>query len=817
MSRPIALLRVAHAGAGRLPGLATILALAAGVALITAVLTLNAAALAELERATAALSGRADLLVEGPRAGFDEALYAKLASLPEVAAANPVVEQLIQAPGGEPLRLLGLDPFRLLELSPARYAELVPFLPGLLAPDAVLVKADAARAAQVSGRIVLGGGELRVLGRIGSELAGEADAVMDIASAQRVLGVEGRLSRIELRLAADEGTARAAIARLLPAGVFLSRPTERAERSESLSRAYRANLAMLALAAVLTGAYLVHATKSLAVQRRRAGLGLLRALGATRGEIAASVVAGSALEGVAGGLLGVALGLALARFAFARLVGAPGGAALADPALDPAIALAGLAIGVVAAVLGALAPARTAARLSPVAALKPLALAGPPAHSRARLALGLALAALAIPVAARPPVAGLPLCGYLAVALFLLAALLVLPAVAEGIYRMIPPPRRMLAGLALRELRATSGRAGLALGSLVVSFSLAVAMAIMVDSFRDSFRVWLDHVLPADLNLRLPAGVDRGAFSPAEQAALAALPGVRLSEFRRTVSVLVDPTRPPVTLIARPLNAAAPVLPLLARTQVPQGALAFYASEAMVDLYGWRLGESAVLPLNGRPLRGVVAGIWRDYARSFGAVAMPLDRYRALTGDADANEAAFWVLPGREAELTRELRKRVPPARADLYASPELKLRSLAIFDRTFAVTYALEAVALGIGLLGVGLSFGALALARRAEFAVLRHLGLTRAELARLLLLEGLVLAAIGVAYGLALGTALSLLLVEVIDRQSFHWSLDLAVPGARLLVAALLLGLAAGGTALLAARAATTGSTLRAVREDW
>jgi putative ABC transport system permease protein len=165
-----------------------------------------------------------------------------------------------------------------------------------------------------------------------------------------------------------------------------------------------------------------------------------------------------------------------------------------------------------------------------------------------------------------------------------------------------------------------------------------------------------------------------------------------------------------------------------------------------------------------------------------------------------------------------EVRQRVPRGDSlQVYTGMALKQLSMQYFDRAFAVTYVLEAVAVLIGLVGVSFAFGAQALARRAEFGMLRHVGMLRRQVVGMLAGEGVLLGALGVAYGLALGWVLSLVLVYVINRQSFKWSIDLEVPWLQLGGVAVVLVAAAGLTAVFSGRAATGVSAVRAVQEDW
>ena len=231
------------------------------------------------------------------------------------------------------------------------------------------------------------------------------------------------------------------------------------------------------------------------------------------------------------------------------------------------------------------------------------------------------------------------------------------------------------------------------------------------------------------------------------------------------------------------------------------------------------LASGWTLPLGGRQLPIYVAGIWRDYTHPAGAIVISRADYISATGDNGATEASLWQRPGARAETTAAaVRRLLPEGEAlDLISTDELRERSLQLFDRAFAVTYALEAIAVLIGLVGISVAASSTALARRAQFGMLRHLGMLRGQVLRMLAGEGVVLGALAVLYGLVLGGVLSLVLVYVINRQSFHWSIDLAVPWGQLALLSLVLIGASALTALWSGRAAMGPDVIRAVREDW
>ena len=213
-----------------------------------------------------------------------------------------------------------------------------------------------------------------------------------------------------------------------------------------------------------------------------------------------------------------------------------------------------------------------------------------------------------------------------------------------------------------------------------------------------------------------------------------------------------------------------------------------------------------------------VAGVWRDYSRQTGAIMINLADYRRLTGDPLVNDVAIHLVPGAPIEqVTAALTALAEPGMLEIARPGEIRAISLQIFDRTFAITYLLEAVAVAIGLAGVAASFAALAAARRREFGMLRHLGLTRRQIGWMLAQEGALAASVGVVAGLLAGGAIGIVLIEVVNRQSFHWSMDLHVPWASLALFGLSLVALAALAAVLAGRQAMRQDAVLAVREDW
>jgi putative ABC transport system permease protein len=849
---------------------AAVVAVMLGVALAFSVQLINASALSEFSQAVRAVNGQPDLELRAAQGGFDENLYPRVAGHPQLALASPVLEISTYALDSKgqrlPLRIIGVDVLAVAPIAPALMP--VPSSQAdrfsLFAPGMVFLNPAARQLFGGDSLRLQSGLELRSVTVAGSVGAGGGPlAVMDIAAAQDLFGKGGQLSRIDVRLKPGADP-QAFIASLqLAPGITAAVPGDAAERVSNLSRAYRVNLTVLALVALFTGAFLVFSVLSLSVAKRAQQFALLGVLGLTGRERLQLVLAESVLLGLAGSALGIALGTALAALALRLLGGDLGGGYFTGVA--PGLQWSGWAaltygaLGVAAAGVGGWWPARAAQKLPPAQTLKGLGMVAGAGRTHW---LSMALVAGGALLALAPPVLGIPLAAYVSVGLLLVGGITALPWLIALLYDQLSPwvAHRLLPLLAVERARRVRESAAVAVSGVVASLSLAVALTVMVASFRESVTRWLDVVLPADLYVRTALGTsasDTAYFSPEFVAALAALPGVARVGALRTTPLLLDAALPAVTLIARPLDEPATTLPLVGQAlAVPPGHIGIYVSEPMVDLYGVRPGQafpllsqafsqsfgapdqagraqaapdliakpsSAHTPPPPQPPQFYVAGVWRDYARQFGAIAMASSDFEHLTGDRRANELALWLQAGagdsQVQQAVRTLAERQSGAGAllELASVSQLRATSLKIFDRSFAVTYWLQAVAIAIGLFGVAASFSAQVLARRKEFGLLAHLGLTRRQILTVVAGEGAAWTLIGALAGLALGLAVAAVLVYVVNPQSFHWTMDLMVPWQRLALLCAAVVLAGTVTAWLAGRAAAGKDAVLAVKEDW
>jgi len=834
----------------------SVLAVAIGVALALAIHLVNASALEEFRQAIATVNGEAHAQVRARGEAFDEAAWARLVDppVPGLAAASPVLEAELAiapragAPEGAPrtLRMVALDPFAAGAVTPAlmpQAARAGGADSPLFEPDALFVSQAALESLGLAAgdplevRVGLSTVALRVAGTVPGAAPGQRIAVMDLGTAQWRLGAIGRLSRIDLRLAegADAAGVRRAVESRLPPEARWTTPDAAEQRMSNVSRAYRVNLNVLALVALFTGAFLVFATMALAVVRQQGELALLGVLGAGRGARLGAVLFQGVALGAIGAALGAAAGIALAAGLLAAVGGDLGGGyftgsrpRLALPPLEIAgFAALGLAVGV----LGAALPAWASSRAAPARALKH----GSAEDTLGGLGNGRFAAALALAGAlllAAPPIGGLPIAAYGAIAAWLVAGVACVPLLARALGRGLARVadrtlwRLPAAWLATTRVAQSPGTVAAGLAGVVASFALSSAMAIMVGSFRVSVADWLDAVLPADVYARAPSAAG-APLDDALQRAIAGTPGVARAEFLRVVELSLDDARPPVALLVRDLDPAHPQhrLPLTGEALAPPaGAIAVWISEPMLDRYRLAPGGRIELPIGtapaaGAPPRFFVAGVWRDYARQHGALAISAADWRALGGAPGASDVALWLAPGARADDAIAAVAARAPALAALEwrSATEIRALSLRIFDRSFAVTYALEAIAILVGLFGVASACAGEALVRAREFGMLRHVGVARRRIVAQLAIESALTVSVAVAWGGVIGAAIGLVLIERVNPQSFHWTMDVHWPLGLLAGSAATLVIAAVASALVAARGALGDGPLAAVRQDW
>jgi putative ABC transport system permease protein len=819
-----------------------------GIGLAVAIHTVNRSALSEFGRALDTVNGQASAQLVSSSGDFPDTLFDEVVARQKqlgIRAVSPVLERATL-----PVRVLGLDIFQAGRVTSA----LLPSVSeeqrmSMFGEDAIFLSATALKELELAVGdellLTLGGKKIafKVAGLVPGA-AGQSLAVMDLGVAQWRLEGLGQLSRLDIQL--NEGRSLKDLAAALEnsnLGLKLVTAEDRDRRMSNLSRAYRVNLSVLALVALFTGAFLVFTTISFSVLRQQSQLALLSVLGAGRLWVFGLVLTQALIVAALGGLLGIGLGLGLASVLL-RVMGGDMGAgyfSTSVPSLDidtPVLVgfwVLSLAVGVIAGYF----PARAATAGSPVHQLR----AGATERMlkpvlNARIAVGLGV--VSVVLAFIPPIDGLPIAAYLSIAFLLFAGLALMPSLVNQFFSWMA--RFFLGGgtqatspsftLAVWRLaQAPASAAGLIAG-VVAALALTVAMVVMVASFRDSVTQWLDKVLPADLYGSLSRSELNQALieDPRLIPAIAAVPGVSRLEFTLQQKILFRPDQPEVMLIARtiPADRAAQVLPLTGDLAAqPKSVKALlpevFVSEAMRDLYNFQPGEIHALPikgLDGADLSVWVVGVFRDYGRQHGTVMMDIATYQALTQDRRRTDIALWLAPEASASVVLDrLRVQFPLFQAiEFRSSTDLRTLSLTIFDRSFAMTYALEVAAMLVALFTVAAGFAGQALLRQKEFALVQQLGQSSMQLTQWITYESGLLLALAACWGTVLGLLMSQVLIHRVNPQSFHWTMQTSIPTVAIVVMILFTVLLGMVAAVWAAKRNLNADRLAlSLREDW
>ena len=827
----------------------TVAGIAVGIAVVIAIRLANTSSVLGFETALNAMSGRTSLEITGAAGGVAEERLAELGWLREYGLASPVVEgDVLLAPpgaadaGAELVRLLGVDilrdrPFRdypLVDAATPGEITTRRFLALLTDPQAVILTRELAdrRRLEVGSAVDLVSGDRRaglivkgLLGREGpAEVLDGNFVLMDIAAAQLALDRLGRVDRVDVRLAdgLDVAAARQAIAERLPPGLAVQRPERRGAQVEKMLAAFHFNLTALSYIALLVGMFLVYNTVSVGVITRRAEIGMLRTVGAPRRVVLALFLgeaAGLALVGCAAGApLGWLLAHAAVRMTASTVSTFWVAAAAHVPPLTAGDVAAAFAAGVPLALVAAVVPAREAARITPVGALRDEGELLLRRRLPKRYPLGAAaLLAAGAWCATRPAVDGLPVFGLLAVLAVVFAAALCVPPALYGLQRLRGPRRwlRVEGELACTNLGGAIRRLSISVAALMVSLAMMVAIAVMVGSFRETVAYWVGQSLQADLFVAAGRGSPAGArqtVSADVEAALVAHDGVLAVDAFRSVDlpyrdalIVVGAGRFDVLLEHGNLLFKAPADGRRALAAA-RGRPAVVVSESFALRFGAAVGDAVTL----RTARGEqsfrVNGVYYDYSTDRGLVVMDEATFAAHYGERRPSGLAAYLAPGADpGRVRRDVLAALGPERpVFINTNAALRQNVLRVFDSTFAITRALEAIAICVSLFGVAATLLALALERRRPLAMLRLLGAERRRLRRMVVIEALLLGVVSLGIGVAAGVLISLILIYVINVQSFGWTIQFHLPLAFLLRAALLVLAGAALAGLYPARLA-------------
>jgi putative ABC transport system permease protein len=791
----------------------TALAVALGVAVVLAIELAGRAAAGSFHASLETLVGNEDLEITA-LGGVPDDVYVRLAALPYPLHLTARMEDFaVVKPEGEVVPLIGLDLIaQALEPGAAqRTAEFRSSSRSRALPDlnaSVWVGPELGRTTGDTLRLQINDAEAAY--RVADVLPDYPDAmqfrrtvVMDIGLAQRVLRRMGRIDRILVRLPAGSDSLKyeALLGAQLP-GVHVARSGARTDENRKMLAAFRWNLRLLSYIAMIVGSFLIYNTISVSVVRRRREIGVLRAVGATRAQVLLAFLAEAAVFGLTGAFVGIPLARAMAAAAV-RMLGATVeslyvSSAPSPVALTSGIVALGLAIGLGVALLSALAPALEAARVAPVEAMERGAREY---QARVRKGRNAAIAAVlslaALGASLLPPFGSTPVFGYVAALLLIAAATLAMPAIVAAAMAGsgVLLRRAGLGGveplLAGRSLAASLRRSGVLTAALATAVAMMASVGIMVSSFRRTVVDWMNQQLPADLYLAaaVPPAADRHPTLDPEVAAIVArVPGVAAVGSFRAYSISYGGL--PATLGVSDLSVVARTgrLNFLSgnRAQILAqlaGHDAVVISEPFANKHHLRAGDSISLPLSGPSVAFRVLGVFYDYGSEAGLILVDRATLSRYLPEEPPTNLGILLSPGVNPEQARqEIVRALAGHRVSVFLNREIRAQAIRIFDRTFAITYALEAVAIIVAVVGIAGALLAVVIDRRRELGLLRFLGASQPQVRRLIVCEAGLLGLLANLAGLALGVLLSLILIFVINKQSFGWTVQFHWPVALL-----------------------------------
>ena len=828
----------------------TVVGLTLGVAVVVAIRLANASSIRGFETALDVVAGKTSLEIVGAGVGVPETQLRDLGWLRDYGRVSPVIDRIarVRAPDGTeyPVRVLGVDvlrdrPFREYRLlrfaRDGRDPRPQELLALLLDPTSVvltqrfagrhaieldtpvqLIIGDRVHGAVVRG-LLLDEGPARV---VDGQLA-----LMDIATAQLLFDRLGWLDRVEIQLFDAEtiDDAEGAIATRLPDGLRVQRPAQRGRQVERMLAAFHFNLTALSYIALVVGLFLVYNTVAVSVITRRREIGTLRALGATRRLVRRLFLGEAALLAMVGAGLGLPAGWLLAQAAV-RLTSTTVNvlyitSAATVPALSAGDLLLACAVAIPLALAGAAIPSAEAAGVTPIAAVRDVDRfvrdRGVPRRSAA---LAMLLFGAGWWLSTREAVGGLPVFGLGAALLVVFGAAALVPALLELLRRVRLPWRWFgLEGLlAHANLSASVSRLAVSVAALVVSLAMLAAMAIMVGSFRDTVGYWVGQTLQGDLFV---ATADRAPLGPAvtisaaTERRLAAHPAVAALDRFSHVDLSYGPDRDLIILGAGDFEVRLEHGGLLLKTPTDGraamrravGADAVMVSESFAIKHDVAVADRIELdtPQGARPFQ--VVAVYYDYSSDRGLVVMDRTTFARHYGAQRPTGLTLYLAPDADPEAVREelLAGAGPDHRLFIRTNAALRAEVLRIFDATFAITYALEAIAIFVAIIGVAATLVTLTLERRRELAMLRQLGAGRGQIRRMVVIEAAMLGMLSQGVGLPVGVVLSLILIYVVNVQSFGWTIQFHLPLGFLAQSTLLIAVTTALAGLYPARIAT------------
>jgi putative ABC transport system permease protein len=670
-------------------------------------------------------------------------------------------------------------------------------------------------------------------------------ALMDIAAAQLAFNRLGLLDRVDVKLkrglAVDKSEAE--IASRLPSSLLITRPETSYSEVEKMIAAFHFNLNALGSIALIVGLFLIYNTVSISVITRREEVGTLRAVGANRLMVLALFLGEALLLAILGTIAGLGIGRLMASFAVRATattvetfyISSVATKTIAQQALGAGEVLIAFAIALPLALVAAALPALEASRVRPVEAMRGAErLEKTFKPSLKFLLISLALFAIGYLLTRLDAINGLPVFGYAAALALMFGGAFLAPNVlwvvsgsAGRFISIIFRAVRVEARLASANLRSAIPRVSISVAALAVSLAMMVAISIMIGSFRETVAYWVDQTMVADIYARPMARTATNFAGEISEEAIALVKqdsqvaavdpfaneqvsynGDSITVGAGDFSTLLKHGR---LLYKSPTNARERIESAIGRDAVT-------VNESFAVRYKKHAGDTIELSTatGSRPFE--IVAIFYDYANSRGVAVMDRAVFRRHFPNAGTGSLSIYLQPGADAAEVNERLAREVGSRYQIFfiTNGGVRREVMKIFDSTFAITYALEVIAIAVAGLGVISTLITLILERRGEIAVLGFLGATRSQIKRMVVIEALLIGGVSQAIGIITGLMLSLVLIYVINVQSFGWTIQFHIPFGFLIQSTLLILAVTAVAGLYPASRAAKVEAVRFAREE-
>jgi putative ABC transport system permease protein len=758
------------------------------------------------------VSGKANLQVVSFGRGFPEEVYLKVKKVPGVKAATPVVQFIpkIDEPIGEPLYLLGIDIFSDQQFRDYQFHEAnEEDLNFLRNPKAIAITEKLAHrhGLKKGDNLTLIAGSKKIDLTITNLLKMEGPAkslegnfgLMDIGSAQEALEKVGLIDRIDLIIekSVPFDQVQKELKGVIPPGIEVRRSDTRSGQIEKMVSAFHLNLTALSLISLMVGMFLIYNATSVSVIQRRREIGILRSIGISRSQVLCLFICEAGLIGCFGSLIGIGIGVGLAKvmlYFVSRTITALYILVKTEHLMIPPLLLfIGFGMGLFMSILSSLGPAKEASRIAPREALS---LGTLETKVKFRLKyfnwVGLGLLILSFLFALQKPIYQKPLFGFLAALLILIGVSFMIPTIVFLLNHLLSPLLHLFFGiegkLAGRYLHDSMVRTVITIAALMTALSMLISISIMILSFRKTVDLWVEQSINGDVFI-FPGSYSITGYSallPLEVSRdLPSLPGVKAVDSFKVLEVEYQGQPALIASVDGQVFLNMKVIrftrgnpqTILQQFAAGQGVL---ITESFSLRHQAKAGDRVKFNTPQGEKDFLISGVFYDYSSDWGMVLLEKKLFQSLWNDETLHSAGIYLKEGFSLEAFKETirEKYSKPYRLFVVSHRELRNEVLKIFDQTFAITYALEFIAIIVAILGIINSLNALIIERQRDIGILRAVGGFRRQIEKTVLIEAGMIGFFSHILGLLCGFLLSILLIYVINKQSFGWTIQFSIP---------------------------------------